>query len=1387
MRDYLKTGTWIRLPDGECYKITGIPVGEGGGGLIYPAVRLHHLSDGSYKSSELDFAIKECFPLSSEHRFMRSETGEIISSTGSEESMRYLNAARHMQLQEAATTAKIYKTGFRLTPVLNGFSEIELSFDDGDSFHPVNNTVTIMESLSDKGTSLKSHLKRYHHLPAVLSFRIIEQVLFAVKEIHTAGYLHLDIQDGNVFIKGSLSDRSDFASLIDFGCSRKMQDDQKCAPVLDKTIFSTQGYGAPEISHRNDGNLRLGPEADLYSIGYLLLLLLTGERYSSYELYSNNDGQYLTRFKLRRIACPKHLIPKMQAILGRALENEPEDRYHSCDEMLADVSDLLEALQPYRSDLSSVAYDAFICYKHGDIDSLTAKALQKKLEHFRAPYFSGERNKKIHRIFVDEGELSSCSDFGLQIREALKNSGWLIVICSPETKSSPWVNLEIKTFLEFHDRSRILAVMTEGEPEDIFPDALSGSKGGINEVLAADARGNDLKQILKKLNKDAFLKIAAPILGTTYDSLKQRQRTYFFQRAALTAGIAAIFLSAFTAYSLWQAGQIREQYQLARQNQARYLSDLSLDLFASGDKQAALLTALAVAPEDKNNAPVVPEQMYALNTALSPYSPGTYADYYPAYIGEAEAVTRCLLSPEGSYVLALDTYGHVSFLSGDSGKCLWSATPEDFQTEAFIHSIPVSENEALLMSSQEIFLVDLDTKEISGTLTTSYSPPQDESSYAFANNLLAVNNGTLIYIYNIEDFSLIDTVDLTIHFSDSQTHINTMAFQEDGTYLSAGLSEQTVLYSLEDQTLTSISDTGASTVLFTDRSHLAVIHYSSLVSGAEVSDIWGGQSNSYYLTVYDIENGTVQYESPIFTMPYSNSAGLRVGKLDEKENRTLFCWMQNNLLVIDLNTMETISEATFLSSINNVFSYDSSRCIVGLNEGYVQVLSFSDNLSRYQILSLSDTVNTFYFNSKYDTLIQLHGQKLTFSNSHGNPDMMTISATDLLSSEYSIITDVSYYNTEVSDYRCIKLSDKSAYDTTALVVQDAISNETVFQYQAEENGLLFNVGIGEMDGIPYLCYAESISDKDTVFYKVDLATGDTLLQENVTDYTTSYFKYNGCIIYSPDMSWFFIEESAGAALFRVSDNELVREKLLLEDMTIEEMALTADYEYLILTALDGNYDTCIYIYNIEKDSLTEAELSYDTSSVEMITGQSQSVFAVYDGNGQIDVFDCSSGECLQNLELTTSSFYDFIFFDDDNCLITLTDYTIAMWDINAGKISMQYSLEQNYPFGRLITAADSDYFILKDPSFSESTLTDRGQNTQSAYLFYSDSPGQFYPFAEIKHGNVDLNTMQAYIHSRSLLSYVDIYEYSELAGMAEEVLDGRTLSEAEKREYFITE
>ena len=497
MRKVLQEGTWIRLSQGELYKITGKPIGEGGGSIVYPCKKISYL-DGKITVSEIDYALKECFPLSAAFVFERREDGEIVSASEDPASVRYLDSVKKMQMQEQEITGKIYNTAARTIPVISASGEVELSFDEGHTFHLVNNTVTIMTSLESKGKALKSYLSQGEKFSVVQAFQIIKQVLFAVKEVHEAGFLHLDIQDGNVFIKGSLSEEDNLVSLVDFGAARPVCEDGLCPVIRDRALFSTIGFESPEIVGHNDGTLRLGAEADLYSVGYLLLLMLTGKRYTQRELDSANIGLYLSKRKLKKLNCPAHMADKVHQIISKALKKTPEERYHSCEEMLADVSDLIHALQPYKSDLSQVVYDAFICYRHGETDSQAAKILQQKLEHFHIPWMRKNKIKKIRRVFMDEGELSSCSDFGLQIREALKNSGWLIVICSSETKDSPWVNLEIKTFLEFHDRSRILAVVTEGEPEDVFPKELLGSDRTA-EVLAADARGETPEQVLRNV------------------------------------------------------------------------------------------------------------------------------------------------------------------------------------------------------------------------------------------------------------------------------------------------------------------------------------------------------------------------------------------------------------------------------------------------------------------------------------------------------------------------------------------------------------------------------------------------------------------------------------------------------------------------------------------------------------------------------------------------------------------------------------------------------------------------------------------------------------------------------------------------------------------------
>lgn len=93
MRKVLQEGTWIRLSQGELYKITGKPIGEGGGSIVYPCKKISYL-DGKITVSEIDYALKECFPLSAAFVFERREDGEIVSASEDPASVLYLDSVK---------------------------------------------------------------------------------------------------------------------------------------------------------------------------------------------------------------------------------------------------------------------------------------------------------------------------------------------------------------------------------------------------------------------------------------------------------------------------------------------------------------------------------------------------------------------------------------------------------------------------------------------------------------------------------------------------------------------------------------------------------------------------------------------------------------------------------------------------------------------------------------------------------------------------------------------------------------------------------------------------------------------------------------------------------------------------------------------------------------------------------------------------------------------------------------------------------------------------------------------------------------------------------------------------------------------------------------------
>ncbi len=837
-RKALPVGTILCLDTGSIYKITGEPVGHGGGSLIYPCLKLIE-KNGIFAESSLHYALKECYPLSDRFDFIRSQSGEIKASEPNEEADRFLAHARTHLLEEAEISQLIYHSSTRMVPtreqsasmipifpkITEGKSEQEV-FEHIQTCQktvmPVPSAVTVMDSLSNKGRSISDLLREYGSLSALQTFHLARQILYALREIHEAGFLHLDIQDGNIFVKGALEDESDYVSILDFGSARPFSDGNT-NEIEDRMIFSTDGFTAPEILTRNDGSLRLTPAADLYSIGCLMLLLLTGSRRSSSEITANRSGNYISRFALKKTGCPKYLQERMQRIAARALADDPSDRYQNTNEMLQDVTAFEEALRPHINGLDAVDYDAFICYKHGPIDSHAALELQKKLEQFKIPKELRAKSGRsaFQKIFVDEGEISSGADFGAQIEAALKNAGWLIVLCSSETPSSRWVHSEIKTFLKYHDRSRILAVLTEGEPASSFPEELlrtssaSGSDSAslksapsaeagfrdssdAGEVLAADARGTSLHEVLKKLHGDALLKLAAPMLGTTFDALKQRRRSYVMKRAFTAASVITVLSVLFAAYSIRQNLRIQEAARANLLVQERLLAQEAEQKLKNHDNAGAVQTALNALTLGGNelDTPAVPEAENVLTKALGLYTTPDTADQYTATDSfELEHDVENFFIDRGNQLLIARDASTVYFwdLNENILKNTVSIAPGLASYDWFFSAemIDSSHHRFVFAANKRVYCYDTEHHEIlweaaSENPETQFSLMVEDLQYVESLNAILCLTKNNILRFSVNDGSLMHSYEFSFSFNSRIYDENNALSRDDSCYVFSG-------------------------------------------------------------------------------------------------------------------------------------------------------------------------------------------------------------------------------------------------------------------------------------------------------------------------------------------------------------------------------------------------------------------------------------------------------------------------------------------------------------------------------------------------------------------------------------------------------------------------
>lgn len=361
-------------------------------------------------------------------------------------------------------------------------------------------------------------------------------------------------------------------------------------------------------------------------------------------------------------------------------------------------------------------YNAFISYRHSDLDMFVAKQVHKRLETFKVPHKVKKETgmKKIERVFRDQEELPIGSNLSDNISQALENSEFLIVICSPRTPESYWVQTEIKTFIEMHDRDHVLAVLIEGEPEESFPEALRFDENGNPvEPLAADVRGATKAEMKKKMPTE-FMRLAAPLLHCTYDDLRQRHKERQMHRMmAIMGGVMTLGL-AFGAYYAYTAAQIQQNYKDKQINQSKYLSDTALDLIEKGDRITAIQVSLEALP-CTDDRPYVPQAEYALAQSLNLYTDGSQLG--------TERVLECELpvrdfhySPDAKNILVRDDGDKIYVFRIEDGEQLLNLSglmdEETFTPIRLIDAFMTEDNNVVVCYEDRVVCYDLDGKQL---------------------------------------------------------------------------------------------------------------------------------------------------------------------------------------------------------------------------------------------------------------------------------------------------------------------------------------------------------------------------------------------------------------------------------------------------------------------------------------------------------------------------------------------------------------------------------------------------------------------------------------------------------------------------------------------------
>ena len=202
-----------------------------------------------------------------------------------------------------------------------------------DHFKERSSYCIVMEYV--EGIDLDHLIKERRYLSNDMALLIFTEVCKALKYAHERKVIHRDIKPANILIS-----RTGEVKLTDFGVAASMEQDEDL--TREGMTLGTPAFMSPEqISDPRSVDQR----ADIYSIGVLLYVMLTGQK----PFENSFEPKVLARVNRGRYILPRKINPKIpppvQRLIRKAMHHKIKKRYQDIQEVLKKCTKLLKPYQ----------------------------------------------------------------------------------------------------------------------------------------------------------------------------------------------------------------------------------------------------------------------------------------------------------------------------------------------------------------------------------------------------------------------------------------------------------------------------------------------------------------------------------------------------------------------------------------------------------------------------------------------------------------------------------------------------------------------------------------------------------------------------------------------------------------------------------------------------------------------------------------------------------------------------------------------------------------------------------------------------------------------------------------------------------------------------------